>query len=234
MLKPKKKIAKREIKEDTLLTAYANATTLYYDYKKYFWNGLTVLAVVIIGLVFYANNRRSNSEKAASEFGKVFSIYDAAANDPQQYKVAINGQPERGIMGLKGIVDNYGGSDAGELARFYLASAYYFTGQYDDALAHFDKFSGGTDQLKASALAGMAACYEVKREYGKASSYYEKAARQISDRISTPEYLSHAARCYGLSGEKEKAVTLFKKIKKEYPTSTAARDADRYIAQFSA
>ena len=34
MLTPKKKISKKEIKEDALLTAYAGATTYYYENKK--------------------------------------------------------------------------------------------------------------------------------------------------------------------------------------------------------
>jgi|ERR1041385_635195 tetratricopeptide (TPR) repeat protein len=234
MLTPKKKITKKEIKQDGLISAYAQATSFYYENKKYISYAFTALLIIVVGSFIYVNNRRANNEKAAAEFAKVFPIYDAAATEARQYKVAIDGQPERGIMGLKAIVDNYGGTESGEIARFYLANAYFQLGQYDDALKNFDSFSGSNPLLEASAFAGMGGCYEVKGEYAKAASYFEKAANKVSNTINTPDYLNSAARCYGQSGEKEKALTLYKKIKKEYPTSSFARDADRYIAQFSA
>jgi TolA-binding protein len=233
MLKPKKKITKKEIKQDGLITAYAQATSFYYENKKYISYGITALVIVVIASFVYINNKRGQNETATTEFGKVFGIFDKGTTDPKQYQIAIDGQPERGIKGLKYIVDNYGGTQAGELARFYLASAYYSLGKYDDALKNFDSFSGGSDFLKASAYAGVAGCYEAKGDYGQAAAAYDKASRTISDPLNTPEYLSSAARCYGQSGDKSKAVTLLKKVKQEYPASTYAREADRYIAQFS-
>ncbi len=234
MLKPSKKIVKKEIKQDPLLSTYAQATSLYYEYKKYVSYGVTALILLVIGIIVFINNRRGNDEKASAELGKIIFVYDAGANDPAQYNIAINGQPERNLMGLKTIVENYGGSEAGEMARFLLANAYRNIGQYDDAIKQYNDFSGGTDLLKASVFAGLAACYEAKHDYAKAASEYERAASTINTPTGIPEYMNGAARCYGLSGEKEKAVSLFKRLKKEYPTSTYAREADRYISQFSA
>ncbi|MBI1806747.1 MAG: tetratricopeptide repeat protein [Ignavibacteria bacterium] len=234
MLKPKKKISKKDIKQDTLLTSYAKATTFYYENKKYVNYVVTGLIIVIVAIFVYSNNKRANNEKAATELGKVFGIYDAAANDNRQFKVAIEGQPDRGIMGLKAIVDNYGSTASGEVARFYLANAYLNLGQCDEALKQFDNFSGGNSLLKSAALAGMGRCYEIKGDYTKAASNFERAANVHSDASTSPDYINSAARCYGLAGDKEKAISLFKRLKKEYPTSTFAREADRYITQFSA
>ncbi|HTK81606.1 MAG TPA: tetratricopeptide repeat protein [Bacteroidota bacterium] len=233
MLKPSKKIAKKEIKQDTLLTTYVQTTSWYYDNKKYVSYGLVALAAIIIGTIWFINNRNNNDEKAAIEFGKVFAIYDAAGGDMNQYKIAINGQPEKNIKGLKAIVENYSGSASAEVARLYLANAYRYTGQYDQAIKEYDNFSGSSNLLKASAHAGLGAAYEAKNEYTKAAPEYEKAA-SLSEEYSIPEYLSAAARAYGYAGDKEKAISLFKRLKKEYPTSNFTRDADRYIAQFSA
>ena len=233
MLRPKKKISKKEMKQDPLIGAYEQAQVYYYENKKYVSYALTGLLVVVIGIVIFINNRRANNDKAAAELGKVFTLYDAGATSPGQYKVAIDGQPERGIMGLKSIVDNYGGSESGELARFYLANAYYQLGQYDDALKNYDSFSTSSDILKASTLAGMGGCYEAKGDYAKAASEYEKASGTTTNPVQIPDFLNASARCYGLAGEKEKAVALYKRLKKEYPTSQLARDADRYISQFA-
>lgn len=233
MLKPKKKLTKTEIKQDTLLTSYAKLTSYYDQYKKYVNYGITALIAIIVVIVIYVNNKNANDEKAATELGKIFSIYDRGSSDPQQYQLAIDGQPERGLMGLKSIVDNYGNTSSGEVARFYLAHAYMNLDKTDEALKAFDSFSSDNDLLTASAYAGMAACYEKKNDIEKAASYYEKAARTAADQSSTPEYLNSAAICYGKNGEKEKAVSIFKRIKKEYPKSQVAREVDRYISQFS-
>lgn len=234
MLKPKKKISKKEIKEDALLTAYAQTTSYYYENKKMINYALTGLVVVIIGILIFVNNRKASNEKAQLEFAKVYSLYDAASTEKSQFTAAINGKPEQGIIGLKAIVDNYGSTEAGEIARFYLANSYYQLAQYDEALKQYDAFGGSDVLLRASAIAGMGACYEAKKEYAKAGPQFEKAAGLQATNASAPEYLNSAARCYGLAGEKEKAVTLLKQLKKEYPTSTFARDADRFISQFSA
>ena len=233
MLKPKKKLARKEIKEDTLVKTYAQATSFYYENKKYVNYALTGLAALGALLYVFMKNRSANNEKAALELTKAYSIYDGGATDPQQYNVAINGQPERGVMGLKGIVQNYGSSESGELARFYLASAYFNTGRYDEALKAFEKFSPATDLLKGAAYAGMGGCQEVKHEFAMAGSLYEKAAATIGT-TAAAEYLNSAARCYAMAGEKGKAVVILKRIKKEFPTSSAAREADRFISQFSA
>jgi len=233
MLKAKKRITKKEMKEDGLITAYGKVTSFYDLNKKNFNYGLTALVVLVIAVIIFINNRRANNEKAATELGKVFTIYDAGSNDSRQYKIAVDGQPERGIMGLRSIVDNYGSTESGEIARFYLAGAYYNLGNYDDALKSYDSFSSSNDLLAAAALAGMGNCREAKHEYEKAATSFEKAAGKISNAINTPDYLNSAARCYGLAGEKEKAVSLFKRLKKEFPKTTYAREADRYISQFS-
>lgn len=234
MLNPRKKLSKKEIKEDTLLTAYVKSTSFYYENKKYLNYALTALVVIIVGTFIYINNRRANEEKAAIELAKVIGIYDASATNRSQYQVAIDGRPEQGVMGLKTIVENYGGTNSGELARFYLANSYYYLGRYDEALAQFESFDNKSKVLVASALAGAASCYEARKEYDKAGSRYEKAAATIEDSNTAPEYLIASARCYGLAGEKEKAIGLCKQLKKKFPTSPAAREVDRYIAQFSA
>ncbi len=233
MLKPKKKITKKEIKQDTLVTSYAKLTTFYDANKKYFNYAFTALIVIVVAIVIYTNNRKANNEKAATELGKILPIYEATTNDPTQIKLAIDGVPERGIMGLKAIVDNYGSTSSGEIARLYLANCFLSMGNYDEALKNFDDFDSSNDLLNASAKAGLASCYEAKGDYKKAAVEYEKAASTFNNEINTPDYLLSAAICYGKAGEKEKAVSILKHLKKEFPKSSNAREADRYISQFS-
>ena len=228
MLKPKRKITKKDLKEDKLVSTYFKTTQFFYEYKKYVSWGITGLVVIAIAGVIYFNNRAANEEKAGTELGEILRYYDKG-----EYQTAIDGVPEKNIMGLRDIVDNYGGLHPGDLAKFFLANSYYSLGNYDEALKYFQDFGGSYPPLRASALAGVASCYEAKGELRKAAEYFERAASKSSDKQLLPEYLHHAARDYMLSGKKERASELLKKLKNEYPTSIYAREADRMLAQLS-
>ncbi|MGO9480746.1 MAG: tetratricopeptide repeat protein [Candidatus Kryptoniota bacterium] len=205
-------------------------TQAWYDQNKKMVSTIGGLVIALAVVVwFYSNNVRANGERATAELGKVFTFYDNG-----QYQIAVNGIPERNINGLQSIVDNYGSTTAGNLAKFYLADAYYNSQNYDKALEYFNDYSGGNSLIENSATAGIGACYEAKGEFKKAAEYYEKAALKNSDDPNAADNLVNAARNFGKSGDKDRAVELLKKVKKDYPTSTAARDADRYIAEVSA
>ncbi|CUT07452.1 Tetratricopeptide repeat-containing protein [Candidatus Kryptonium thompsonii] len=131
---------------------------------------------------------------------------------------------------MKYIVENYGGTDAGEIATYYLASAYFMLGDYDNALKYFKKYDGNDKLLFSASLAGIASIYEIKGEYKKAGEYFEKAAQRFRENILVPEYLYNAARNYKLAGEREKALRLYERIKKDYPNFAKIRDVEIYIA----
>jgi len=229
MLRAQKKISRRVIKEDTLVTSYFKAQTWYDENKRRVNVAGGIVLAVAIGLWFYSNNVRQNNDRATTDFARVFSFYDNG-----QYLIAINGIPERNIIGLQSIVDNYGGTTAGNIAKFYLANCYYNTQEYDKALKYFEDFSGSTPLLTNSAVAGIAACYEAKGDFVKAAENYEKSALKNADDPNAPDNLLNAGRDYMRAGEKDRAVELLKRLKRDYPTSLAARDVDRYIAEAGA
>jgi len=230
MLRAKKKISQRVIKEDALVTTYFKAQVWYDENKKRVSTAGGILIAFAVALWFYSNNVHANDQRATTELAKVYTFYDNG-----QYQIAINGVPEKNVSGLQSIVDNYGSTKSGNIAKFYLANAYYNSQNYDKAQQYFNDFSSnGNTLVENSAIAGIGACYEAKGDFKKAAEYYEKAALKNSDDPNAPDNLVNAARNFGKSGEKDRAVELLKKVKKDYPTSTAARDVDRYMAEVSA
>ena len=228
MLRAKKKISKKVIKEDSVVTAYFKAQTWYDENKKRLSTIGSVVIVLALAAWFYSNNVHANNERATTELARVFTYYDNG-----QYLIAVNGIPEKNIAGLQSIVDNYGSTRIGNLAEFYLASSYYNLQEYDKALEHFKSYGGGSPLLESSASAGIGACYEAKGDFKKAAENYERAAMKSIHDPNAPDNLVNAARNFGKSGEKERAVELLKRVKKDYPASSAARDVERYIAEVS-
>lgn len=225
MLKPKKRISKKEIKEDRLVTSYFEATSWYETNKKIVNGVLAGVVVLAILIVAYVNNVNSNNQKATTELGKVLPYYDQG-----KYDLAINGNLQENIRGFQSIVDNYGSTKAGELAGFYLANCYFAQGDYEKALKYYLNVNVKDDLISASSLAGAGACYEAKGDHAKAASFYEKAAFMSSKDVNVPENMFHAAQNHILAGNKEKAVELLKKVKKDFPNSSVTRDIDRWIA----
>jgi tetratricopeptide (TPR) repeat protein len=228
MLRPKKKISKRDLKEDALVTTYVKVTSFYEANKRNISIALTALVVAVFAIVIYVKNRSDNNEKAITALGAIFESYDAG-----QFQTAVDGIPEKNVQGLRSIVDNYGNSASGDLARFYLASAYVQLGRSDEALKEFEDFSPPGELLAVARLSGIGSCYESGGKFKEAAASFEKAATQYPKDISAAENLNNAARDYAQAGERDKAIDLYKRIKKNYPTTAFAREADRFIAQLS-
>ena len=226
MLQPKKKIRRKELKQDALITTYVKATAWYEEHRRIISIGVTVLVVLVIVSVVYIRNRAENNDRAQEQLAAVVQYYDNG-----QFQLAIDGLPERNVPGLRSIVDNYGNSEGGQLARFYLAGALYSLGKYEEAYEEFDAFSPPNDLLTMSRLAGMASCREAKGKYEDAARLYERAAGIQG--FATAEYLYSAARTHALAGDKEKARDLFERLRKNYPASPYAREADRHIAELA-
>ena len=228
MLKPRKKITKKELKQDQLITTYVKAREFLRNNRKIVSGTLTGLVIAVIVIVAYLNNRHSDNLKAAAELSQVIGLFNGGA-----YQVAINGDPTRDITGLKSIVDNYGSTETGEQAKIYLADCYYFIGDYDNAFKYFKDYDGSDRFLEASADAGMAEVYEIRGDFEKASEYYDRAASRDSKNFLTPQYLIGAARDYIKIGKKDRAIDLLNRVKKNFPDSQYAMNLDYYMAEAS-
>src|SRR4029453_17441709 len=100
--------------EEKLMTFYYNAVDFFQKNKKHVYTALTILLIAIAGIVLLVNKRKANNEIAAIELSKVKTLYNS--NDFTQ---AINGD-SLGTKGLQYIVDEYGSTENGEMAKIML------------------------------------------------------------------------------------------------------------------
>jgi tetratricopeptide (TPR) repeat protein len=152
-------------------------------------------------------------------------LYDQGA-----YLEAIEGRQGTNIIGLKKLVEDFGGSENGETAKIYLANSYAFLGNYDEAFKYYKDYGGSIDYFEAASLAGQAGYYAVKEDYEKAADLYLKASKLSRVNSQNPDYLLNAGIYYLKIGEKEEAKILFNRIKDDYATSLAYREVDKYLS----
>ncbi|GBD88626.1 tetratricopeptide repeat protein [bacterium BMS3Abin03] len=226
MLTKKKKFRKKEIKEDKLVTFLYKAQNIYDEYKTQVIAAAIIIAAVAIIGYWYIGEQSKANEQAGIQLAKVMKIFDSGS-----YLEAIEGRQGTDIVGLKKIVEEYGSTDNGETAKIYLADAYSYLGNYDEAFKYYKDYGGSIDLFKASSLAGQAGYYASKNEYKKAADLYLQAASVTEINAQDADYLLNAAINYLNAGEKEEAKALLQKIKKEYRTSQANREANRYLVQ---
>jgi tetratricopeptide (TPR) repeat protein len=225
MLQKKKKLSKKEIKEDKLLNLYKSSIEFFEEYKSKFLLYAGVLVIVAAAVYFYINQKAENNEKAGIELSRIMSLYDQGS-----YLEAIEGKQGTNIIGLKKLVEEYSGTENGETAKIYLANSFSFLGNYDEAIKYYEGYDGSIDYFEAAALAGQAGYFANKDEFEKAANLYLKASKISKINSQNPDYLLNGGICFLKAGEKEEAKILFNSIKEDYATSLAYRDVDKYLS----
>lgn len=147
-------------------------------------------------------------------------------------ELALNGNTE--FYGFLSIIEDYDGTPAANLARYYAGICYLHLKDFDKALEYLSDFEADDKIVSAVALGAMGDAYAEKGEIDDAIDYYEKAAFHYENQFITPVYLMKAALLYELQKEYKKALKHYKTIQEKYPQTNEGRDIEKYIARAEA
>ena len=225
MLAKKKKITRKEIKEDKLVTSFYQVQEFYYKYQKQILVAAGLVAIIILAFVIYSNKIQQENQEASAALARIMPSYKA-----KNYKEAIEGKAGTNVEGLKQIVEDYGSSEEGETAKIFLAHSYYMLGQYDNALKYYEDYSGSIDLFRSTALAGAASCYEAKNNIQKAAELFRDAAFVTKTNPQNVNYLLRAGLDYHQLGKNEEAKKYFNIIKNEYYKTEIGKKIENYLA----
>lgn len=178
----------------------------------------TVLALAIAGVFGYTYYNESQNEAAQNDMFQAIFYFES-----DSLNLALNGDGNN--YGLLEIIDEYGGTDAANLAHYYAGVSYLKQGAYEDALDHLDEFSSSDLLVQARAYALMGDAYMELEEFDQAASNYEKAADYKPNKFFTPQYLVKAGLAYEELGNYAEAADIYGRIVEEYPESTQYQQA---------
>ena len=189
-----------------------------------------VIALVTIGYMLYSKFLvEPKEEEAANEMFQAEQYFAEAVNaqtaNDSLYNLALNGG--EGKLGFLGIIENYSGTDAANLAHYFSGMAYLNTGKYKEAVMQFDEFSTNDDILKAMATGATG---DALGQNEDALEYYVKAANASKNELTTPRFLFKAGEAALALDKKAEAAKHFKEIKDNYSTSQEAVSIEAYIA----
>jgi predicted negative regulator of RcsB-dependent stress response len=209
---------------------------LVVDRAKDFWTRysrpiLIASAVVIVlggGYLAYKYLVAAPKEtKAAEASWKAEQYY---AKDSIQK--ALKGDNQ--YAGFEKIENQYGGTAAGNLARYYAGVESLKAGDNNKAVTYLKDFSTDAKQIQARAYKLLGDAYANLGKNSDALSSYKKAAHEFEkDEAQSASYLFTAAYFADrVLNDKKQAIDLYKELKKKYPNSARfGIDPDKYLAE---
>ena len=147
------------------------------------------------------------------------------------FALALNGNEN--TPGFAQVVEQYGNTPAGNLARMYAAACSLRLGEFDQAQSYIGSFKnvkGVPGEIINAMAAGIKGDIAVEKgDNAGAAKLFEQAAKVSENDFTTPMYLRKAALAYKAMGDEAKAEELMKVINEQYPASYDAREAIKLV-----
>lgn len=196
--------------------------------EDFFQENRNVVIGVVAGLIllvggFFGYRIYQSSQDDDAQNQLFQPVYQFEADSLKQ---ALNGNGA--TSGLLSVADNYGSTNAGNLAEFYAGVALLKQGKYDEAIEHLKDFSSSDLLVQGRAYALIGDAYLEKKSVDDAIDYYKKAADYKPNKYFTPGYLTKLAVAYEQAKQNDKAIETYNEIIEKYPESADAVNAKKY------
>lgn len=200
--------------------------------QKVIFIGLIAITAIVLGYLAYNKYVIEPKEiEAADELAFPKSYFEQAQNTTvaidSLYNLSLNGAD--GKYGLIDIVDNYGNTKAGNLAKYMSGIAYLKTSDYENAIKYLSDFSSDDEMLGALALGNIGDAFAEINQLEDAIKYYADAANFRDNDFTSPLYLFKAGNIAMELKKYNKAEEYFTKIKNNYTKSDEARNIDIFV-----
>ena len=227
-------MAKQHVAEQETLGEAMNRTELFFEKNgrnmAYIFLGLLVLAALIFG--YRALIVAPRATKAAERIAEAQYRFEEQNPD---YQLALEGDANG--AGFLDVIDQYGSTPSGNLAKHYAGICYLKSGDVEQAALYLAKFSpvkGLPGALINAQNYGLQGDVAVEQgNYAAAVKFYEKAVKAADNNMTAPLYLRKAGLAEKAQGNNERAAALFQRILDNYPSSMEAREAEKLLGSIN-
>jgi len=219
---------KRDLEDpDEFITLWTKIFNFTAEHKVQVSCALTFLVVLFIVAAVTVYSLKKSENKA------FFLLQQAVA----KYQTLVKaGNPNKAYMDAEKdfelIMEKYSDRKGGKLARFTYAEMSYAAGDYDKAIANFNKsLVDLSDEpfLKNLILSDLGYSYMAKKDYTTSAKYFEMI-------MSTPDYsikdeaLFNLGEIYDAMGDTVKSIDAFKEILSDHAGSIYIEIAKEKVA----
>lgn len=182
-----------------------------------------VIAIIIIAVLL---NQRYFAPRSAQAADNIAMAEQMFMNG--DYEKALNGDGTND--GFLQIIDKYGSTSTGNLARLYAGLCYVQTDSAEAAVKYLEDFDLCDDEMISNAALGaLGNCYAKLGQNEKAANTLLKAAKRADNNTLSPLYYMQAGQIYESLGNTDKAMKCYETLKNDYPQSMQSQDVDKYI-----
>lgn len=196
------------------------------QYGKILTYALGAIVLLVGGFLAYQKFVKEPKEKKAAD--AIFYAQQYYAQDSLDKALTGDGQH----IGFDKAISQYGGTAAGNLAKFYAGSIYLKKGSFAKAAGYLKDFSTDAPQIQAraykllgDALAEQGKGKEAVDQYKKAAREFEEDDASASEALFLAAYLSDK-----VLNDKTAAVDLYKEVKTKYSQTQWSFEAEKYLA----
>ena len=222
---------KRDLENpDEFITLWTKLFDFISEHKVQVSCALSFLAVLIIVAAVTVYSLRKSENKASFLLQQAVAKYQSLVKAGNPNKAYLEAGKDFGL-----IMEKYSDRKGGKLARFTYAEMCYAAGDYDKAIANFNKsLVDFNDEpfLKNLVLSDLGYSYNAKKDYKTSAKYFEMI-------VTTPDYsikdeaLFNLGELYAEIGDNDKSIDAFKKILSDHSGSMYTEIAKEKVAWHS-
>lgn len=224
----KRKITQTTAQEPDLLVDMKQVTQTATDFWNHYGKKLAIvvggLAVVLGGYFGYKSFIQAPKQKEAVALMSQAQF----AFERDSFQKALDPQVD-GTPGFLGIIADYGGTPAGNMAHYYAGVCFLHLGQPDLAIEHLKSFDAEGEVMPIMAHGVLADAYGDKQDFDAAISHYKKAIDAGKNDVLTPYYMKKLGQLYEYQQKPANAKKLYEEVKSKFPNTSSAQDIDKYI-----
>ena len=187
--------------------------------------GIAAAILIIVG-GYFAFNYYKNGQNELAQKEMFQAVYYFEADSLEK---ALNGDGNN--LGFLGIIDEYGVTDAANLANYYAGVSYLKQGKFELARLYLEDFTASDLLIQARAYSLVGDSYMEEKKYDDAAKYYNKAANYKPNKYFSPTYLMKEALAYEKLNQNDKARETYDKIINQYWESSEYQNARKFKAR---
>ena len=216
--------------QDAVVAKAVGRTELFFEK-----NGKKILAalvvIVLIVAAGYAYKKLVVDRNASRASELIVEAQYRFDGENPDYSLALNGD-ENGA-GFLDVVEQYGSTPAGNLAKHYAGVCYLRLGDLENAakyLSGYKSVKGIPGAVVNAQNFGLRGDIAVENgDYAEAVKMFGKAVEASENNFTTPLYLYKKGLALEALGNKAEALKCYRKILSDYPASIESRDAEKLI-----
>ncbi|MCK5079187.1 MAG: tetratricopeptide repeat protein [Bacteroidales bacterium] len=189
-----------------------------------------IMGVIIVVLVYFGYQKFYISPMEKNAQDQIFMAQKYFEMDSLNRALYGDGN----ALGFLDIIDDYGRTKTGNLAKYYAGICYLRMGNFEEAIDYLESHDPVDQNVGPMALGAIGDAYMELNEPDRAVAYYLEAANDVDNDFTSPMFLYKAGMTYEMLGAYEDAYDAYNRIFMEYYKSVEARSIERNIARMKA